>query len=95
MEQYGVSTRKKEMQGFDTSNQRWHKHLQERMKGVARYDSSIEKFSDFRPKDIIRPEDVFSPVAQIGNITPYNVDSVIYAQSLIKEINENDFQRLY
>ena len=95
MERYGVSTREQEMQGFDTSAQRWHKHLQERMKGVSRYDSSIEKCADYRPKDIIRPEDVFSSIAQINDITPYNAEAVIYAQRHIKEIKENDFQRLY
>ena len=95
MERYGVSTREQEMQGFDTSAQRWHKHLQERMKGVSRYDSSIEKCADYRPKDIIRSKDVFSSIAQINDITPYNAEAVIYAQRHIKEIKENDFQRLY
>jgi len=95
MEKYGISTRDEELQGFSSSDEKWHAHLRERMKGVSRYDSSIEKCADYRPKDIIRPEDVFSSIAQINDITPYNAEAVIYAQRHIKEIKENDFQRLY
>ena len=95
MEKYGVSTRSEELKGFDHSDEKWHAHLRERMKGVARYDSSIEKKSDFRPKDIVYPEEVFKSIAEISCVTPYNINDVIYARNLVKERTNNDFQRLY
>lgn len=97
MEAYGRSTREMEMRGFLTSDQRWHAHLRERMKGVARYDSSIEKCADYRPKDITRPEDAFAPIAAIReeSITPQNVKMVLAARELVKECQQSDFQRLY
>ena len=95
MEKYGVSTRGEELEGFNHSDEKWHAHLHERMKGVARYDSSIEKKSDFRPKDIVYPEEVFKSIAEISCVTPYNIKDVFYARNLVKERTNNDFQRLY
>lgn len=95
MEKYGRSTRQIEMRGYDSSDIRWHHHLQERMKGVARYDSSIEKKADYRSPDIIRPEVAFEKIANINNISLCNVQSVLHAKQLMKQRMENDFQRLY
>lgn len=97
MEAYGRSTREIEMRGFPTSDQRWHTHLQERMKGVARYDSSIERQADYRPKNIVRPEDAFSPIAAIRaeNITPQNAKMVLAAQRLVQERQNSDYQKQY
>ena len=97
MEAYGRSDRKTELQGFTTSDEKWHAHLKERMKGVARYDSTIEKYADYRPKEIIRPEDVFAPIAAIQerNITVQNVKMLLAARELVKERKNSDFQRLY
>lgn len=96
-EAYGCSTREIEMRGHTTSDQRWHAHLQERMKGVTRYDSSIEKSADYRPKDVTRPEEVFASIANIQaeNITPQNVKMVLVARQLVRERQNSDFQRLY
>ena len=96
-EAYGRSTREAEMHGFAASDERWHAHLQERMKGVARYDSTIERCADFRAKTIARPEDVFAPIAAIRekNITPQNVKMVLAARELVKQRRRSDFQRLY
>lgn len=94
-EQYGRSTREIEMQGFTTSDEKWHNHLNKRMKWVERYDSSIERKSDLRRSEIVRAEDVFEPIANINNITVENVKMVTSAKRLVKNIRENDFQRLY
>ena len=97
MEKYGKTTREKELKGFSNPQEKWHAHLKERMKGVARYDSSIEKCADYRPKHIILPKDVFEPIANISpsNITAQNIKMVIEAKKIVREANENDFQRLY
>lgn len=97
MEKYGRSSREEELKGFKNSQEKWHAHLLERMKGVDRYDSSIERTADYRPKHIIRPEDVFEPIANVKskNISAKNIKMIIEAQKLVKEANENDFQRLY
>lgn len=95
MEKYGVSTRTEEMNGFSSSDEKWHAHLRERMKGVARYDSSIEKRADYRPKDIVLPEEAFRNIADISDVSPCNIKNVIFARKLLVERNNSDFQRLY
>ena len=95
MEVYGKSTREEEVKGFSSSKEAWDSKLEKRMKCVERYDSSIERFSDFRDRSIARPEDVFEPIANIKNITTENAKSVVAAKRLVKEIKENDFQRRY
>ena len=97
MEKYGVSTREKELEGFSSSEEKWNAHLKERMKGVDRYDSSIEKCADYRPKHIIRPEDVFEPIANIHpeNISVHNIKMVLDAKKIVKEAKANDYQRLH
>ena len=59
------------------------------------YDSSIERSSDFRPKDKVRPEDVFESIAEIDNITARNVNDVIYAQKLVRQRKREDIQRRF
>lgn len=67
------------------------------MKGVNRYDSSIEKCADYRPKHIIRPETVFEPIANIHpeNISVHNIKMVLDAKKIVKEAKANDYQRLH
>lgn len=97
MERYGKSTREVEMTSHETADEKWHAHLKERMKGVARYDSNIEKHADYRPKSIVRPEDAFKAIAQIpdSNITSENVKMILEARKLVAEREACDFQRLY
>lgn len=92
---YGQSTRDKEIAGFSNSDEKWHDHLKKRMVFVDRYDSTIERIADFRPKDKVRIEDVFKPIANVKNITKDNVLIVEDAKKLVKEKKETDFQRLY
>ncbi len=94
-EVYGKSTRDEELEGFKTSDEKWNYCLQKRMEGVDRYDSSIEKCSDYRPKEKVRIEDVFEPIANIQNITSENIRMVEDAKKLVKEKKQTDFQRLY
>lgn len=97
MERYGKSTREVEMKGYDTADEKWHAHLKERVKGVARYDSNIEKHADYRPKSIVRPEDAFRAIAQIpdSHITAKNARMILEAKKLVAEREACDFQRLY
>ena len=92
---YGKTTREKELQGFSNHDEKWISTLEKRMQGVPRYDSEIEKKSDYRPKDIVLPETVFESIANIKNITPYNVNMVLDAKKLIKERKNSDFQRMF
>lgn len=97
MEIYGKSDRETEMNGMQSSDERWEQLLKERMKGVSRYDSNIERTADYRPKHIIRPEDAFRAIAEIpdSNITPDNVRMILEARKLVAEREACDFQRLY
>lgn len=94
-ELYGRTTREEELEGFSTSDDKWHDSLKKRMQGVSRYDSTIEKHSDYRPKDIIRSEDVFRPIANIQNITPENAKMIEDAKRLVKTREYSEFQKLY
>ena len=95
MEAYGRGTREEEMKEYTSSDERWDFSVQERMKYVTRYDSSIEKRSDYRPKDIIRPEDVYESIANIQNISGNNVSMVEEAKQIVKTRKFADFQRRY
>lgn len=95
MEKYGKCTREELLCGFSNSQEAWEYQLRERVSGVQRYDSEIELNADYRPKDIIRPEDVFAPIADITDITKENVGHVVYAKKLVKTMKMNDFQRRF
>lgn len=58
------------------------------------YDYPVETSSDFRPKNIIRPEDVWEPIAQL-EITPQNKEHVIYARKLVERCKREDYQRRF
>ena len=95
MEKYGKSTRSEEMEGFSNSDEKWDSLVEKRMEYVTRYDSSIEKKCDYRPKDTVRPEDVFEAIANIENITSDNISMVNEAKKIVKERKFSDFQRRY
>lgn len=95
LEKYGQSTRAEMLKGYSTSQEAWENHLQERVSTTDRYDLEIELCADYRPKDIILPEDVFSSIADIKNITPENIQHVKYARQLVKSRKQNDFQRRF
>ena len=95
MEEYGKSTREEEMKDFNSSDEKWDFAIRERMKYVTRYDSTIEKHSDYRSKEIVFAEDVFESVSNIANVNSNNVKLVEYAKKLVKEKKNSDFQRRY
>lgn len=95
MEIFGQSTREQEIGDYSDCNEKWKAHLTERMKAVEFYDEEIEKNAEFRPREIVRAEDVFRPIANIQNVTPLNVKDVIYAKELVKTIEESDWQKLF
>lgn len=47
------------------------------------YDLEIELCADYRPKDIIRPENVWQSVADIQNVYAGNASHVQYARTLV------------
>lgn len=94
MEKYGQSTRAEVLKGFSTSQEAWEEHLIRRASTADRYDLEIELCADYRPKDKIRPEDVFAPIADLTPTTE-NAHHVEYAKKLVKERKENDFQRRF
>lgn len=95
MEKYGQTTRNIEMNGFDSSDEKWDHLVQKRMGYVTRYDSSVEKQCDYRPKNMTRPEDVFEQIANISNITSDNIKMVNDTKKIVKERKFSDFQRRY
>ena len=69
--------------------------LQHNLSTMDYYDSDIEKHSDYRPKDKVRPEDVFENIANIENINVNNVNDVVYAQKLVRQRKREDIQRRF
>ncbi len=94
MEKYGKSSREEELKNL-SFDEAWEQKLVERINTVDRYDLDIELKADYRPKDIIRPEDVWQNIADINNISKDNITHVLYARKLIKEQNKRDFQRRF
>ena len=95
MEVYGKSDYISEMEGYSSSAEKWTAHLKERMKGVARYDSTIERLADYRPKQNTDPVEVWQPIADINLITPKISSHIAFANSLIAQAVLNDFQRRF
>ena len=58
MEKYGRSTREEVLAGFDTADDAWESYIAMHTACVKYYDREIELTADFRPKHIVRPEDV-------------------------------------
>lgn len=78
-----------------TSHEAYELYLMDLLETVDWYDSEIELSYDYRPKDIVRPEDVFEPIANIKNTTYQNVNSVLAAKQLVKTRKEEDYQRRF
>lgn len=95
LEKYGKTTREELLQGFNSSQEAWEYYLKERINTAARYDRSIELSADYRPKDIILPEDVYSSIANIENVTPQNARLVLGARKIVEDCKRNDFQRRF
>ena len=95
MEKYGKSTRKKEVGTHQTSQEAWEEHLIERVKTADRYDIEIEKCADYRPRTIEDPREIWEKIAALDTVDARTIKTIHYAKKLIKEHNNNDFQRRF
>lgn len=95
MEVYGKSTREVVLNGAVTSGSAWEQELSARVKTADRYDKEIELCADYRPKDIVRPEQVWQTLADIEKVTLKNATYIAYAQNLMDELQKQDFQRRF
>jgi hypothetical protein len=83
------------MKNFENSDEKWNSLISERMRSVARYDSTVEKCSDFRPANIIRPEEAFRNIANIKNVNENNFNMIQEAKKIVETREYADFQRRF
>lgn len=95
MEKYGQSTREELLAGFVTADDAWENYMAMHTGCVKYYDREIELCADYRPKQIVRPEDVWQSVANIQNIHAGNITHAIYAKELVASERRRDFQRRF
>lgn len=95
MEKYGRTTRKKLMEGFETADEAWESDITKHTNCVKYYDKEIELCADYRPKQAVRPEDVWESVANIQNVSYWNIAHVNYAKELVARERRRDFQRRF
>lgn len=95
MEKYGQTTRKELLGEFATADEAWESYLSMHTGCVPYYDKEIELCADYRPKRIVRAEDVWQQVADIKNIHAGNAVYVRYARELVARERRRDFQRRF
>ena len=95
MEKYGQTTREELLNGFETADDAWEDYIAMHTGCVGYYDKEIELCADYRPKHIIRSEDVWQSVANIQNIHIGNATYVKYARELVAREKRRDFQRSF
>ena len=95
IEKYGSISREVLIGNHEDSISALEEKLQHNLSTMDYYDSDIEKHSDYRPKDKVRPEDVFENIANIENINVNNVNDVVYAQKLVRQRKREDIQRRF
>ena len=95
IEKYGSISREELIGNHEDSISALEEKLQYNLSTMDYYDSDIEKHSDYRPKDKVRPEDVFENIANIENINVNNVNDVVYAQKLVRQRKREDIQRRF
>ena len=93
IERYGATVERKEFGNREECLKRWETHLMKAVEIVERYDPVAERNADFRPKAILRPETVWKPVAAMSPTSLNELFQQIYAQKLIKQRMQEDFQR--
>ncbi|MBO5198283.1 MAG: 1-acyl-sn-glycerol-3-phosphate acyltransferase [Lachnospiraceae bacterium] len=95
MEKYGQTTREELLAGFDTADDAWESYMAMHTGCVKYYDREIELCADYRPKQSVRPEDVWQSIASIRNIHAGNAIHVKYARELVAREKRRDFQRRF
>lgn len=78
-----------------TSHEAFELYLMDLLETVDWYDSEIELSYDYRPKGIVRPEDVFGPISNIKNSNYRNVTNIMEARQLVKIRKQEDYQRRF
>ena len=58
------------------------------------YDYQIERNAAYQSKEIALPEDVWKPVSRL-DVTPQNVQMIMYARQLVEERQRENFQRRF
>ena len=82
MEKYGKTTREELLEGFKSADDAWESYISMHTGCIRYYDKEIELHADYRPKAIVRPEDVWKSVADIENIHAGNVRHVCFAEKI-------------
>lgn len=95
MEKYGQATRKELLDGFETADEAWDAYMAMHTGCIKYYDREIECCADYRPKQIVRPENVWQNVANIKTVHAGNIAHVLYAKELVEQEKRRDFQRRY
>lgn len=95
MKKYGQSSRQELLAEYDTADESWDAYIQMHTGCVSYYDKEIEQSADYRPKRIVRPEDVWKSVAEIQTVTAENIKHVCYAKMVVEREQNRDFQRRY
>ena len=92
IEAYGKTSRDEIVKGASTPVEVWERQLKERVSGVGRYDKEIERWADYRPKWKITPQQAWQAIADMTDITPQNVNHVLYAKQLVAQCLREDYQ---
>lgn len=95
MEKYGQTTRAELLDGFETADEAWESYIAMHTGCVKFYDTEIERCADYRPKDVIRPENVWQSIADIQNVQAANLSCLLYARKLVEREKRRDFQRRF
>ena len=95
MERYGNTTRKELVGNHPDSIDAIEEKLICDLSTMDYYDASIERASDFRPKERVFPEDVFASIAEVHNITAGNICDIMNAKNLIKQRKRECIQRRF
>lgn len=78
-----------------TAHEAYELYMLDLLDTVDWYDSEIELSYDYRPKDKVRPEDVFKNIANIKNIDSNNISIINESKKLIRTKKAEDYQRRF
>lgn len=95
IEKYGQTTREKLLGDYKTADDAWEAHVAKHVSYPKYYDREIELVSDYRPRDVIRPENVWQNIADIRNIHAGNIAHVQYAKEVVAREYKRDCQRRF
>lgn len=95
MEKYAKTSRKELIESYNSPTEMYEEHLKSVIGASGTYyDYPIETSSDYRDKNVVRPEDVWEPIAKL-EITAHKASHIAYAQNLIDTLKREDYQRRF